>query len=248
MRLHRRRARVAEDGTIAERARTELHPALEPADDLLLRRARRRRSSISAASSISSNTRAAPSRRRARLSHAEGRAEIGTLHAVAVAGRLARLGRRAGDRHPVPRPAPRRHRRPPAGSRCSRRVLRAGPSVGDAVERDAAGQAEVLQAGLGLRSVRASRSINLLGDQLAPKRARSMSRCVSGTSGGRGGPPNSLSNLLVGHRQARAIVEVALIEAERAVGLEVDEIVEDELARTWVRHRAQAPSPCIHRR
>ena len=33
-RLHRRRARVAEDAAGAERARAELHPALEPADDL----------------------------------------------------------------------------------------------------------------------------------------------------------------------------------------------------------------------
>ncbi len=41
-RLHLRRARVAEDAAAAERARAELHPALEPADDLAPRRAARR--------------------------------------------------------------------------------------------------------------------------------------------------------------------------------------------------------------
>src|SRR5262249_59889978 len=35
--LQARRAGVAEDGAVAERARTELHPALKPPDDLLLR-------------------------------------------------------------------------------------------------------------------------------------------------------------------------------------------------------------------
>ena len=36
-----------------------------------------------------------------------------------------------------------------------------------------------------------------------------MWRCVSSSSGLRGGPPNSASNLLVRHRQAGAVVEVA---------------------------------------
>ena len=35
--LHPRRARVADDAAAAKRARAELHPSLEPSDDLLLR-------------------------------------------------------------------------------------------------------------------------------------------------------------------------------------------------------------------
>src|SRR5207249_11361708 len=35
-RLHARRAGVAQDAAVAERARPEFHPPLEPADDLLL--------------------------------------------------------------------------------------------------------------------------------------------------------------------------------------------------------------------
>jgi hypothetical protein len=52
--------------------------------------------------------------------------------------------------------------------------------------------------------------------------AMSISRWLIGSSLRRGLPPNSSSN--------RSIVEVALIDAESAVGPEVDEMVEDELS------------------
>ena len=51
----------------------------------------------------------------------------------------------------------------------------------------------------------------------------------------------------VRHRQARAVVEVRHVQPERAVGLQIDQIVEDQLARTSARRRARGPSPCTRR-
>ena len=59
--------------------------------------------------------------------------------------------------------------------------------------------------------------------------ARSMCFWFSSSSGLRGGPPNSCGELLVRHAQAGAIVEVALVEAEGAVFLEVDDVVQDRV-------------------
>src|ERR1700747_2431840 len=58
--------------------------------------------------------------------------------------------------------------------------------------------------------------------------ARSMWRCSSGAAGMRGAPSNSASKrsfVIV----RPALVEVVEVEAKRAVGLEVDQIVVDEL-------------------
>ena len=45
----------------------------------------------------------------------------------------------------------------------------------------------------------------------------------------------------VGHAEPGAVVEVAEVEAEGAVGLEIDEPVEDEAGRTSARRRGRAP-------
>ncbi len=70
--------------------------------------------------------------------------------------------------------------------------------------------------------------------------AMSISRCVSGDSGCRGGPPNSRSNFVRGHRQPLAVVEVRHVHAERAVLLQVDQLVAGSARRTSARRRGQA--------
>src|SRR5437867_8144287 len=54
------------------------------------------------------------------------------------------------------------------------------------------------------------------------ERARSISRCVSLDSGTRGGPEQPVESA-VRHRETREIVEVLLIERERAVLAQVDQ-------------------------
>jgi hypothetical protein len=100
-------------------------------------------------------------------------------------------------------------------------------AVGDAIERDAAGQAEVLLAGLGREAagqpqhrlfqhhLHGGREVHVL---LLQQRGRIARRRAEQTVEAR-----------IGHRQPGAIVEVFEIEPERAVGLEINEIVVDEL-------------------
>jgi hypothetical protein len=77
---------------------------------------------------------------------------------------------------------------PPAGSRSARKGPRAGCAVADAVQRHPAGQAEirhpVSRASAGQRSMISSVTTWI-------EAARSISRCVSSDSGGRGGAPKS---------------------------------------------------------
>ena len=126
------------------------------------------------------------------LALAVGRAEIGALHGVAVVrharslpqmqmiGRQRRAQRAAGI----------------AGRRLDPDVVENAVAqhlaVGDAVERDAAGEAQILRCRSRLRSERASRSTTSSVTAWI-EAARSMWRCVSGSSGLRGGPPNSAS-------------------------------------------------------
>ena len=72
------------------------------------------------------------------------------------------------------------------------RTLAQEAAVGHAVQRHAARQAQVLQAGLPC-TWRAMRSM-ISSVTTWIEAARSISRCVSGDSGCRGGPPNSRSN------------------------------------------------------
>ena len=114
--LHRRRARVAEDRAAAERARSELHPALEPADRLLVPRARRRRR----------RSRRRRTRRSKRAPAARSRCldlrlrvrgpEVRAAHAVGAVVRAPRLVAEQVVGATAPRRARRRRRRPRAGS------------------------------------------------------------------------------------------------------------------------------------
>ena len=77
----------------------------------------------------------------------EARPEIGAFHGIRIAHRAAD-GPETGERQRARRPARRRHRPPRVGSRGRQNVRREDFSVGDAVERDAAGHAQVPGAGL----------------------------------------------------------------------------------------------------
>ena len=95
-------------------------------------------------------------------------------------------------------------------------------AVGDAVQRHAAGQADVLGAGL-LRTERARRS-TISSVTAWTEAARSMCCWVSSSSGVARRPAEQRGERVVGHAQPGAIVEVALVEAEDAVFLEVDDV------------------------
>ena len=100
-------------------------------------------------------------------------------------------------------------------------------AVGDAVQRNATGQADVLGAGfllhrpgqpqhdlLRYRLDRGGEVHVLLGQELFGRAAR---------------PAEQRGELVVRHAQAGAIVEVGLVEAEGAVFLEVDDVVQDRV-------------------
>ena len=99
-------------------------------------------------------------------------------------------------------------------------------AVGDAIERDAAGEAEIR-----LRRSRARASASAAArPPRSPPGSRRPGPCGAGSAVPRGvarRPAEQLVELLVGHGQAGAIVEIAQVEPERAVALEVDQIVED---------------------
>ena len=106
-------------------------------------------------------------------------------------------------------------------------VLAQQLAVGDAVQRHAAGQADVLRAGLLAHRARQP-DHDLLGDGLHRRREihvmlgqklLGLARLAA----------EQLAELLVRHAQAGAVVEVLLVEAEGAVLLEVDDLVEDQV-------------------
>ena len=164
-RLHLRRARVADDRAAAERARTELHASEQQTDHLL---GREQRSHL-----VGQRRRRQAARLVAvRLQEhgdfvvAERRAEVRTAHAVGVSRRRARWSARARRALPgagtlrarprlleVAMPEVQRHAQGAAGVTRRRldpdlleRALAKDPAVADAVQRDAASQAEVAHA------------------------------------------------------------------------------------------------------
>ena len=141
--LHGRRAGVAQDRARAERARPELHASLEPADRLLLdQRVHGEIDHVIVGDDV--EHRAGAAEPALDLALREGRAEIRAVHAVARAVRLARLvleqvvgGERRADR---PAGIARRRLDPDP----LEPAIAQDPAVGDAVERDAARQTQVL--------------------------------------------------------------------------------------------------------
>ena len=145
-RLHPRRAGVPQDRAGAQRPGPELHPPLEESHDLtlgdapghLVRPRLRRRLVEGDALGLQVLPDLDPPR-----TPAPGRCRAWR--------RRPDLSLRAGSSRLCPPPAPprarRRRRPPPAGSRGRRRSPAQQPAVGHAVERHAAGQAEVPLAG-----------------------------------------------------------------------------------------------------
>lgn len=208
-------------------ARPELHPSLKPPDDLLLvdRRGHLLVERVSVKFLV---VRAMAVEAGANAVGIVGRAEIGTGHAVEpivdsarpaavdVIGGECRAQRAAGIAG--------RWLDPDALELSLAQDL----AIGDAVERDAAGETEVRHAGFGSERAGETQD-NLLGDRLdrsgdvhlaLADRVFAAARLAA----------EQLVKPIVGHPQSGAIVEVALIDAESAVGLEVDEMVEDELS------------------
>ena len=152
--LHARRARIAQDGPGAERARAELHAPLEPAQRLLRDQ---RIGRLRDHAGIVNHAEPGARRPQALLDFdlLELRAEVGAAHAVESAVRPARLilEQVVGAQRRADRAAgiARRRLDPDALETAVTQDL----AVRDAVERDAARQAQVALAGLA-RDARAS--------------------------------------------------------------------------------------------
>ena len=151
------------------------------------------------------------------------RSEIAAGHAVEMAVELARLAEIAviGGVGRADRAAGIAGRRlhPDAVEQ----VLAQQLAVGDAVQRHAAGQADVLGAGLLLHRARQPQH-DLLGDGL--HRGREVHVVLGQKLFGLARlAAEQRAELLVRHAQPGAIVEVGLVEAEGAVFLEVDDVV-----------------------
>src|SRR6185312_4833058 len=222
--LHGRRARVAEDRACAERARSELHATLEPADGLALDEGADdavEKSLVIERLEIRANRREpAPD-----LVTGVGRTEICPAHAVAGV---------AGDARPIEKEV--------IGAECGADRAagiarsRLNPdllegavaqhlAVGDAVERDAAGKAEIGDAGLARLRTRDTQH-DLLGNRLQRRGdihvevvepLRRLSRWAA----------EQRVEAPVRHFEAGAIVKTAKVEAKRAVLLEIDDMGED---------------------
>ena len=118
-------------------------------------------------------------------------------------------------------------------------------AVGDAVERDAAGEAQVLLAGLLGETARQAQH-HLLDHRLDRRGEVHVALLEQHLRLARRAAEQRVE-ALVRHRKPGAVIEVVEIEPERAVGLEIDQVVEDQLCVFRACHRAQAPSPCTRR-
>ena len=145
----------------------------------------------SASSLERSNRAPARSERLDRVRRAELPGRVAAVHRVASAAARRAACPEQVVRQRAPRRARRPRRPPPAESRFVEHP-RAGAGRCHAVERDAAGQAQIL-ARRSSRATAAPFEHDLFGDPWID-RARSISRCVrSAFRAARGGPPNSSS-------------------------------------------------------
>jgi hypothetical protein len=181
-------------------------------------------------SSSASTSKRAPAAARSRSIRSWPKAgEVGAAHPVgrAVAERRARPARVlvVGGERGAQRPAG------VAGRRLDpdplERALPQQPAVGDAVQRHAARHAQVPLAGLA-RDRAAEPEHHLLGDPLDRGREVHLAPGQPPLGVARR-PAEERVEALAGHRQPGAVVEVVEVEPEAAVGLEVDQVVEDGL-------------------
>ena len=188
-RLHGRRARVAQDAARAQGPRAELHPALEPADDLAVgQQAGDVVEQLGLV--VEPPARTAPCAARDRSTSSV--VKLGPEEAPLLGSR-GRSGRAGLVQELVPDEQRRAQRAAGiAGGRLDPDVVEVAlaeqPAVGHAVQRHAAGQDQVLHPGPSACTWRPIRSTasSVTAWMLA---ARSMCRCSSGDSGARGGPP-----------------------------------------------------------
>ncbi len=103
-------------------------------------------------------------------------------------------------------------------------------AVGDTVERHAAGETQVADAVLAHQRPRQSEH-HVIGDRLDRGGDVHMEggELLVGTAYRLA---KKLGKTIIGHGQTGAIIEIRLIEPERTVGLEVDEIREDHILET----------------
>ena len=111
-------------------------------------------------------------------------------------------------------------------------------AVGHAVQRDAAGQAEIRHAGFGRersrepkdhffeRRLDGCRDVHVLLRQRFGRLARRQAE--------------QAMKARVGHRQAGAVIEIIQIQMEGAVGLHVDQVIEDLFGELWLAIGRQA--------
>ena len=227
-RLHRRRPGVAQDAPGAQGPRAELHPALEPADDLAV--GQQAGDVLEQLGLVVANRwprPPCPARNRAISSVLKRGPRKLPLLGVAAVG-VARLLQEL-----MPDEQGRAQRAAGVAGRgldpeVVERPLAEQPAVGHAVERDAAGQDQVLHArsARGRRRPIRSTTSSVTAWMLA---ARSMCRCSSGDSGRAGRAAEEVVEPPAGHRQPLAVVEVIHVEPEAAVGLEVDQALEDQV-------------------
>jgi hypothetical protein len=118
-------------------------------------------------------------------------------------------------------------RAPPASPAAGWTQVPPDLAVGDAVEGDAAGEAEVALARLGREGAGQAQD-DLFRDRLDRGGDVHVERREQGFGAAHGLAEQRLE-ALVHHGQPGRVVEIALVEAEAAVGLQVDEGVEDRL-------------------
>ena len=112
------------------------------------------------------------------------------------------------------------------------------PAVGDAVERHATGQAQII--GVKLAPCRQRQARDHVLRHFLNRRREVHLALRQRRLGLTRRPAEQRVEALVGHRQAGHVVEIFGVEAERAVGLEVDQMVEDRagVARLAIRREA----------
>jgi hypothetical protein len=220
-----------------ERARPEFHASLEPADRLALHE-RVHGAVDQGVVGDDFECRADAAEALLDLILLEGRAEIGAVHAVARAVQVAWF---------VPEQVVGRERRADRAPGVARRRLNPDPlelaipqdlAVGDAVEGDAARETQILLPGLA-RQRPGQPQHYLLGYRL--NGGRQIHVALAHQLVGLARPAaEQLIELAVGHGQAYGIIEVFLVEAERAVVLEIYQMIEDQpgVLRLAVRRQA----------
>ena len=119
-------------------------------------------------------------------------------------------------------------------------------AVGHAVERDAAGETEIVEAVLARERARQPQH-DLLGHLLdrgrdvhVERREQILCRVAHRRA-------EQLGEFPVGHGEAGAIVEIVEVEPERSVLLEIDQVIENDGRRISARRRGRAPSACTRR-